>query len=90
LRDVPERYGPHTTCSNRFRRWRKAACETNLWKRCHAVEQVGGAPAIIRLSFGQLERDQETAGVYDRLYLGGQAPRERPAVRSKLRSREQR
>lgn len=23
-RDVPERYGPYTTCYNRFNRWRKA------------------------------------------------------------------
>ncbi len=23
-RDLPERYGPHTTCYNRFRRWAKA------------------------------------------------------------------
>lgn len=23
-RDIPERYGPHTTCYNRFVRWRKA------------------------------------------------------------------
>ena len=22
--DIPERYGPHTTCYNRFVRWRKA------------------------------------------------------------------
>jgi putative transposase len=22
--DIPERYGPHTTCVNRFNRWRKA------------------------------------------------------------------
>jgi len=22
--DIPSRYGPHTTCSNRFNRWRKA------------------------------------------------------------------
>jgi len=27
--DIPERYGPHTTCSNRFRRWRKAG----VWDR---------------------------------------------------------
>jgi hypothetical protein len=24
LRDLPERYGPYTTCYNRFNRWRKA------------------------------------------------------------------
>ena len=23
--DIPERYGPHTTCVNRFNRWRRAA-----------------------------------------------------------------
>lgn len=28
-RDLPERYGPHTTCYNRFRRWAKAG----VWDR---------------------------------------------------------
>lgn len=28
-RDLPERYGPHTTCYNRFSRWRKAG----VWDR---------------------------------------------------------
>ncbi|MEQ8307448.1 MAG: IS5 family transposase [Hoeflea sp.] len=28
-RDLPERYGPHTTCYNRFRRWTKA----DVWDR---------------------------------------------------------
>ena len=28
-RDLPERYGPRTTCYNRFNRWRKAA----VWDR---------------------------------------------------------
>ena len=28
-RDCPERYGPHTTCYNRFRRWTKAG----IWGR---------------------------------------------------------
>jgi transposase len=28
-RDLPERYGPHTTCYNRFVRWRKAG----VWDR---------------------------------------------------------
>ena len=27
--DIPERYGPHTTCYNRFVRWRKAG----VWDR---------------------------------------------------------
>lgn len=28
-RDLPDRYGPHTTCYNRFRRWTKAG----VWDR---------------------------------------------------------
>ncbi len=28
-RDLPERYGPYTTCYNRFNRWRKAG----VWDR---------------------------------------------------------
>jgi len=28
--DIPECYGPHTTCVNRFNRWRKAG----VWDRC--------------------------------------------------------
>jgi len=27
--DIPARYGPHTTCSNRFNRWRRAG----IWDR---------------------------------------------------------
>ncbi len=27
--DIPQRYGPHTTCVNRFNRWRKAG----VWDR---------------------------------------------------------
>ena len=32
--DIPERYGPHTTCYNRFVRWRKAA---GVWDRLLAA-----------------------------------------------------
>ena len=31
--DIPSRYGPPTTCSNRFRRWRKAG----VWDRLLAA-----------------------------------------------------
>jgi transposase len=31
--DIPERYGPHTTCYNRFVRWRKAG----IWDRLLAA-----------------------------------------------------
>nr|WP_287304613.1 transposase [Mesorhizobium sp.] len=30
-RDLPERYGPRTTCYNRFVRWRKQVCGTASW-----------------------------------------------------------
>ena len=30
--DIPERYGPHTTCYNRFVRWRKAGVWVRLSK----------------------------------------------------------
>jgi putative transposase len=30
--DIPERYGPHTTCVNRFNRWRKAGVWDRLLK----------------------------------------------------------
>lgn len=29
--EVPERYGPSTTCYNRFVRWRKAAAARKVW-----------------------------------------------------------
>jgi transposase len=35
--DIPERYGPHTTCYNRFVRWRKAGVWDRLLK---AVSQA--------------------------------------------------
>lgn len=32
-RDLPERYGPRTTCYNRFVRWRKAGNGIGWWMR---------------------------------------------------------
>ena len=31
--DIPARYGPYTTCVNRFNRWRRPACGTGFCKR---------------------------------------------------------
>ena len=40
-RDLPERYGPRTTCYNRFNRWRKAGVwETGLWTRSQRLTTV--------------------------------------------------
>ena len=30
-RDLPESFGPHTTCYNRFVRWRRRASGSTLW-----------------------------------------------------------
>ncbi|PHP64620.1 hypothetical protein CSC94_23445 [Zhengella mangrovi] len=41
-RDLPERYGPHTTCYNRFRRWTKA----DVWDRImDAITEAYGGDA---------------------------------------------
>ena len=44
-RDMPERYGPHTTCYNRFRRWTKAG----VWDRIMdaITEAYGGDVRMI-------------------------------------------
>lgn len=34
------------------------------------AEQVRGAPAVVRLSFGQLERNREAAGIDERMDFG--------------------
>src|ERR1700736_5704719 len=40
--DIPERYGPHTTCVNRFNRWRKAG----VWDRLlEAVSKAYDPPS---------------------------------------------
>ena len=31
--DIPERYGPYTTCVNRFNRWRRAGVGIGFWRR---------------------------------------------------------
>ena len=43
--DIPERYGPHTTCYNRFVRWREAG----IWDRLLAAmaEAVDGEIVMI-------------------------------------------
>ena len=38
-RDLPERYGPRTTCYNRFVRWRKAGAWDRLMNAIFAIER---------------------------------------------------
>ena len=44
-RDLPERYGPYTTCYNRFNRWRKAGVWDRLMDAIVAVYD-GDIPMI--------------------------------------------
>ena len=57
-RDLPERYGPYTTCYNRFNRWRKAG----VWDRLmDAVTQAyDGGVQMIDTSIGRVH--QHAAG----------------------------
>ena len=43
--DIPERYGPHTTCYNRFVRWREAG----IWDRLLSamIEAIDGEIVMI-------------------------------------------
>ena len=49
-RDLPERYGPHTTCYNRFRRWTKAG----VWDRIMdaITDAYGGDVRMIMILVG--------------------------------------
>ncbi len=39
-RDIPERYGPSTTCYNHFVRWREAGFGTASWTRSRPLTTV--------------------------------------------------
>lgn len=55
-RDLPERYGPHTTCYNRFRRWSKAG----VWDRLmDAITDAHGGD--VRMIDGTSVRVHHTA-----------------------------
>ena len=57
-RDVPARYGPYTTCYNRFNRWRKAG----IWDRLMdgVVQAYGGEVQMIDSS--SIRAHQHAAG----------------------------
>ena len=56
--DIPARYGPHTTCVNRFNRWRKAVTSPDSQPASRlniaATPHVAVAPAITSCSFNPL------------------------------------
>lgn len=59
--DIPSRYGPHTTCVNRFNRWRKAG----VWKR---IQALSGSKKGILFIGSQGRGALEGAGVPIRRY----------------------
>lgn len=44
--DIPKCYGPHTTCSNRLRRWRKRGMCRTRSAPCARPEQTRAARAV--------------------------------------------
>ena len=54
-RDLPERYGPRTTCYNRFARWRKAGVWDRLMGAISAVDD-GGVQMTTALPSGRTSR----------------------------------
>jgi transposase len=60
--DIPERYGPHTTCVNRFNRWRKAAqgAGNSLWRQIFNARDPKRRP--FRNRSGMRDSRKESAG----------------------------
>ena len=48
--DLPERYGPYTTCYNRFRRWTKAGIRDRIMD---AVTDANGLPIRLAITSGE-------------------------------------
>ena len=45
--DIPERYGPATTCANRFRRWAKIGVpRAGRWRRRSGIAFRGGVGGL--------------------------------------------
>ena len=61
--DIPARYGPHTTCVNRFNRWRKAAVGEQDLTRSHGAQELHCGRRVMGLALGELQRDRQAVGV---------------------------
>ncbi|SFP11094.1 Transposase [Cohaesibacter marisflavi] len=70
--DIPERYGPYTTCYNRFVRWRKAC----IWDRLlQAVsEAYDGDIIMIDSSYVRVHQHGATAKRGIRMMVAWDAP----------------
>ena len=75
-RDLPERYGPRTTCYNRFVRWRKAG----VWDRLmDAITVAHDGTPCLRPSDGKLPGHQGLGGEITGIVV--LASSERPSAR---------
>jgi len=54
--DIPERYGPHTTCVNRFNRWRKALGHDTMFRELPTDNERHGSVAHLRLVVCELSQ----------------------------------
>src|ERR1043166_9193888 len=57
-RDLPERYGPHTTCYNRFNRWAKAG----VWLRVFAALAQASPQSLHLIDSSIIRAHQHAAG----------------------------
>jgi len=55
--DIPERYGPHTTCYNRFVRWREAG----IWDRLLSVMSKAVDGEIVMTDSSSVRVHQQSA-----------------------------
>jgi transposase len=55
--DIPERYGPHTTCYNRFVRWREAG----IWDRLLAAMSEAADGEIVMIDSSSVRVHQHGA-----------------------------
>jgi len=77
-RDLPENFGPYTTCYNRFVRWRRAG----VWDRLMNALTAGHDASVF---FNKIKRCRRVATRYDQLAANYLAFIQRASVRLWLR-----
>src|SRR5829696_9420644 len=65
--DIPERYGPHTTCVNRFNRWRRAG----VWDRLLDVVSKAYDGGIQMIDSSSIRVHQHAANAQKKTATGG-------------------
>ena len=67
-RDLPETYGPYTTCYNRFVRWRQAG----VWDQIMDALAAGHDAAVVVAASAGLGQDAAHDAIWRNLYMGRQ------------------